>query len=611
MRNIDEQGIGGSREASRCGDRNHHGEDERTDRDSGHEPSISRKGEAVLKTLLAALVLVLAPLPALADASLAGVVRDQDGYAVAGASVSIVPPGGAAGALTATDAGGTFYFEAVPAGSELVVLCRYCRVRHLALDGAPSRVVVVERSAVLRDRGLSADDLRALPYGSVAGAAALLPFAVANGASVSDRGLARGRGTVVADGIPGYRALDGAELTSAMPARAVTSIDELSPIAANAGDERTAGGLFGAGTRDDAVESARVDAGGQPDVAVRGGGALRYSAATGGGRTYASFHAPLAVPGGTIGISVAGARDAASGLSWQGTALDYRRDLPTASLGASFSGAHSNAAAGNEGDTVASASYARGGVLAGVRARVSTASGLGIAGTQIDDRAFVQFERSGTAGSAFVSLALAHAANNVAGRGAVLDMLLPEIALSTRTAARFRAGVTLVNALLAPPFIAIVFSPLPTYAVDASHLLEGSLTYDDGSALRVSAVVFRERISGSQPAVLGGSGVSAVWQALPGLAVRTWTLVSKQSVRAAVPDAYGPPGDYSMVSSTVDASRNLVWLTFGRGWRADVLAHGGALEGDLLAPLGARVALVAGTYRAPSGRTSTLGLSFR
>ncbi len=561
--------------------------------------------------LLTALLLAAAPLPALADGSLAGVVRDQDGYAVAGASVSLALPAGRAGARVATDGGGTFYFEAVPAGAELVITCRYCRARRVSLDGAPTRVVVVERSAVLRDRGLSADDLRALPYGSVAGAAALLPFAVPSGASVSDRGLARGRGTLVADGLPGYRALDGAELTSALPARALSTIDELPPVAANASDERTAGGLFGAGTLDDAVESARVDAGAQPDIALRGGNAARFVAATGAGRTYGTVRAPVPVPGGVVAISASGARDAASGLSWQGATLDYRREVQTATLGASFSAIHSIAATGSEGDSVATASYARHGVVAGVRARISTASGLGVAGVQTDDRAFVQYERSGTAGSAFVSLALAHTGNSVAGRGVSLDMLLPEIAVSTSTTARLRAGASLVNALLAPPFIAIVYSPLPSYAIDASHLLEGTLTYDDGSALRVSAVVFRERISGSQPAILGGSGISAIWQVLPGLAVRTWTLVSKQNVTAAVADAYGPPGSYANETATVDAGRSLVWLTFGRGWRADVLAHGGALEGDVSAPLNARLALVAGTYRTASGRTSTLGLSFR
>jgi hypothetical protein len=288
--------------------------------------------------------------------------------------------------------------------------------------------------------------------------------------------------------------------------------------------------------------------------------------------------------------------------------------LQVATIAGSFSAVHSIASSGPEADSVATASYQRGSFLAGVRARSSTADGFGIAGTQADARAFVQSNWSGPAGSAFVSLAIARASNVVSGAGTNLDMLLPTIALTGNASSHVSANASLVNALVAPPFVVVDNSPLGSYAIDTTHLLEGSVAYDDGTALRLAATVFRETIAGSQPSVLGGSGIAATWQIAPGLALRTWTLVSKQSVTTTVSETYGGSPvveEYALQTTGVDNDRNLVWLTLGRTWRADIIAHGGALDGDLLVPIGRHLALVAGTYRSGTSRTSSIGLSAR
>ena len=56
-------------------------------------------------------------------------------------------------------------------------------------------IAVVRRYAALRDRGISAADARVLPYDSVTDMAALVPFAVTTHGTISDRGLAAGRGS--------------------------------------------------------------------------------------------------------------------------------------------------------------------------------------------------------------------------------------------------------------------------------------------------------------------------------------------------------------------------------------------------------------------------------
>lgn len=558
----------------------------------------------------------MVPLPGLSASLLVGAVRDQDGYAVADATVRLLLRGTAV-ARTTTGPDGTFAFDESPDASQLEVTCRYCRPARLDLDTRAERTVVVQRSAALRDRGLGPDDLRALPYGSATQAASLLPFSVQTSTALSDRGFAYGHGTTVVDGLPGYRALDGVDLASALPAHQPSSIDELSPAAANANDERTSGGLFGIGSLNADAQTVRADAGAMPDFVVRGtGSALFSAAATGASGEIARGAFSLPIPLSTGGLTLSGstARDAITGLSWQGGTIDYRRTLRVATLETSFSELRSIAPDGPEHDTVAAASYQRDGFTAGVRARWTSASGFGIAGTQWDDRAFVQVDRSGPGGSAQLSLAFAQASDAVSGRVATAGGVFPTIALSAPVSSHLTAHANLVDALLEPPFV--VAGALPSYALGTTHLLDGSLEYDDGRTFRLTATVFHETIGGSQPATLGGSGLGAVWQVTPTIALRAWELVSRQGVTTTTfapnPGGNVPSEPYVTSMMSVDNDRNLVWLTIGRGWRTDIIAHGGYLDGDVVAPIGAHLAVVFGTYRTTTaGRVSSIGLTVR
>jgi hypothetical protein len=69
--------------------------------------------------------------------------------------------------------------------------------------------------------------------------------------------------------------------------------------------------------------------------------------------------------------------------------------------------------------------------------------------------------------------------------------------------------------------------------------------------------------------------------------------------------------DEPVTSTTVINDRNVYWLTVGRTTRLDVIAHGGALDGDVVVPIG-RVDLVAGTTRLRrSSRAVSIGIAFR
>ncbi|HZZ65384.1 MAG TPA: TonB-dependent receptor, partial [Candidatus Baltobacteraceae bacterium] len=171
-----------------------------------------------------------------------GAIRDQLGNPIAGASIQA----GAASVLT--DAAGTFAVES--AAGSVTIQCTFCRstVAYVAGDGTVT--AIVQRYQAPAQEQVSADDIRALPYGHIESAMSLTPFVVLNDSSrllpgpyLSYYGLSRFGGLVVLNGVPTYDVAAGASALRAIP-----GYGAVAAAARSAWDEPRYGNLAPGGT---------------------------------------------------------------------------------------------------------------------------------------------------------------------------------------------------------------------------------------------------------------------------------------------------------------------------------------------------------------------------
>jgi hypothetical protein len=571
-----------------------------------HRSILHRKVKRKLNVIVLALALALAALPRLAAASalIVGVVHDSDGYPVAGAALTLHAAGGAVAGTGRSAADGTFAIDSSQTATRIDVRCTYCVPASAAVHADAPAVFVVRRFAALRDRGISAADARVLPYDRVTSMAALMPFTVTSGDTISDRGLAGGRGTIITDGIPLYRATDGADLGAQLPAHAAATIAQTDPDQANIYDGRGSGGTFSIDTLDAAAGTARVDAGSSLDALLRGGGTdVRASLATSGG-AYAASRA-------TVDATVPAARGTFDVRAVDASAVTAAARGIAATLSAPFAGALFNATldatrssgpAGAENDGIAAFSVQHGGLLAGVRAQRASGMLATGTGTQADARAFIEDAYDDGTTHVVASLAAAETASAVPGSAATAGTILPIVSVSTAIARAFRVHADRIAALLPEPLYTAT-SLLPGNVIAHSQLSDAGFEFDDGNRLRIDAVAFREALTGADAQTTGGSGIAAVWQIAPSLALRSWTLISRTNGGSADTDY-----DAASTPSTIDTDRYVVWLTAGTTLRVDAISRNGKLEGDVSVPAGTRIRLVAGTRRNGPGRSYTFGL---
>jgi hypothetical protein len=149
----------------------------------------------------------------------------------------------------------------------------------------------------------------------------------------------------------------------------------------------------------------------------------------------------------------------------------------------------------------------------------------------------------------------------------------------------------------------------PGYAVARSSLGEASIAYTDRRRLRAEFVAYTEgNIAPS--AVNRGFGASLGWEIAPRLSLRAWALRDGDSLDATA--LTYPGGPVQEIQIRRRFNRDVVWLTWDAPARFDVLIRGGALEGNVRLPLGARYALTAGSYLGRNAkRALSLGLVAR
>ena len=539
-----------------------------------------------------------------------GVVHDTDGYPVAAATVTLHTAAGGAAGAGSTAADGTFAIDANADAASAEVRCTYCLT--MTVNRVPGQpvVAVVRRFAALRDRGISAADARALPYSAVTDLASLMPFVVASQGAISDRGLAGAHGAVIPDGVALYRGTDGTDLGTAIPAHGTATIAETAPTQANVYDSYSAGGLFSIDTLDQAAGLARVDGGTAVDTALRGGNVLRGAFETAGGTDAASralLDGALPAAGGSLDLRAV----AASGLGTNATGFATTLVAPvrTSSFTAAISMVRSVNTNGPENDNIAALSLQSGHLTYGLRGERTSGFVLDGTGVQYDERAFVQGAWDAGAVHLFASLAVAQDGETLAHRASTKGAVLPIFSVSAPLAGGFSVHADSVAALLSAPLYLIYTVPNGT-AISQSQLLDAGVGYDNGSRLRIDAMVFRQTVASAAYGTTGGSGISTVWQIAPSVALRSWVLFSSTNGNST--NLYNAPYTYSSVyaSATPELDRNVTWLTVGNVLRVDALWRNGNLEGGFSFPFGAQFRFNAGTIRDGSNRVYTAGLSW-
>ncbi len=549
-------------------------------------------------------MLLATPSLALAADLVVGVVRDTDGYPVQGGTVTLRGPGGKPAGSGTTAADGTFAVDSAGDVASVDVRCTYCmRVTVARVPGAPV-VAVVKRFAVLRDRGISAADALVLPYYNVSKMAALMPFVVANGGAISDRGLGGAQGTVVSDGFALYRTSDDEDLGTRIPAHAASTISETDPSQANAYASNSAGGLFSIDTLDQSAGFARGDAGAGGDLVLRGGNDLRGAFSTAGGAYAATrgvLDGTLPAGGGTLDLRAISA--SAIGVSAAGFSGSYAVPVGASTFSTALSMTRSTDLNGPENDSIASLTMRSGELTYGVRAqRQSDFIGYG-SGVDYDARAYVQVLHDDGRTRLFASLAAANDGESLRGASTTSGAVLPILTASTRIGSAFEVHADSVDTLLTTPLYLLLAPPLGYgygSAVNRSQLLDAGAGFDDDNRFRIDLMAFRQTVTGPTYGTTGGSGVSTVWQIAPSLAVRSWVLISHDSGTT-----YGG-GVYATGVQSLD--RNVTWLTAGNVMRVDAIWRNGNIEGDVSVPLGTHTRIVAGTRRDGTTRVVTAGL---
>jgi hypothetical protein len=557
-----------------------------------------------------ALLGLAATSPACADTLLTGAVRDQAGVAVAGARVIVYDSAGKRAGENVASADGTFAIAADVPVAQVGVSCDYCRPLRRALEQGVPVVVIVERFMALTQSGPSAADIRALPYRSAADLASLRPFAVVEGDRISDRGLGY-EGAVLIDGLPFYRAADANDLSRLVAAHATVALTSASPLEAPVYGGYANAGLYDVRLRDPDLSTSRFDIGEASDIAARvqtpnGGAGFAASSDAGEDRQSASVDAEVPLGGGRLALDGVSLSDltrhaAGAGLAY---ATDSRRFTTAASLSATQS---------VDASLLTASAFVRSrGPLQleyGARAMRATSALSGAAGAQFDAGLYARAARETGISRLSAALALDRGSDSRVGvaDGARGTALAGSLADDVRLGSRWSVHAGVVSSQRIPTFAEL--SPAGTGAT-RSLLFEQSVSYTDLQRLRLSAVAYTARSASILTQHINGIGVDAAWQITSRLSLRSWVLRANRS--AAPAGDLQPPYGLDLTPGTASAlTRRLIWLSYDRGVRLDVLIRGGALEGAVRIPLDERYGFSIGSAVYYGSRITTFGLTLR
>ena len=539
-----------------------------------------------------------------------GALRDQDGAIVAGARVEALDPAGRVIGQDRSAADGTFALAAPVRPASLVVTADDADVARLAVPAAGTPVAAILYRHRAADLFPSAADVAALPAGTLAGLASVVPYRVALTDAINDRWLARERGVTTLEGLPFYRRGDGADTTSLLPDHAAGGLAVRDALAAPWYGDRGGAGVIDASLFDrvDTVRATNSDAsfsfGRNPAVFAASSwdadGARQLVAARASGPLGPLTGSVLALTGATPaatfgGIGV-GLRGAARNIDVGGE-LDLTRDV----------GLDGNSGDNGNVTSLVVDAQGRGSDALHVRARWRDERGAipdpnVPAGELYPDHRDAALVVGGTRGSVVrVSAAVALAYGDQRGYNGVSNgaalAVLPTLALDAPLSGSVTVHAGFGESTLGTPGSALALA----------RLGELALAYTDRRRLRAEVVAYAEG-DGAPSAFTRGLAASLGYELAPHVSLRAWALRDGDTTEAMSAPPY-PGGPTTPIAIGKNFQRDVVWLTWDAAARFDLLVRNGGIEGNVRIPVNARTSLTLGTSRrSDKTRVLTLGI---
>jgi hypothetical protein len=553
---------------------------------------------------VAACLIAAAAVPARADELLVGALRDQDGSAVAGASVTGLDANGAVLARDRSAADGTFALTAPSRPAAVLIVAPDADPVRIAVPagGAPLGAIVRRhRAAALIP---SAADIAALPAGLPNQLASVVPYRVTFPSLISDRWLSQGHGVTTVEGLPFYRRGDGGDTTSLLPAHATGSLDVRDPLQAPWYGDRGGGGVIDLRLFD-RTDEARVTTTDGALTLGRGTGLFAAASSDGTGvrRLIAAQGSQALGPVNAHLVAVAGDRP---GAHYAGAGLDLRAGTRTLDLGARLALTNDDAstAALRDDGTVTDFAFDASGrgpnaVAARLRARYEHGV-LGDLDAEHRDAALVLGTSRGNVlrASGAVALAYGDASSYDVGTAQHAFAVLPSLALDAPLGPQwsFHAGAGASSL------------GTPGYGIARGSLAEAALAFADHRRFRADVLAYTEG-DAAPVAVNRGFAAALGWELAPRVSLRAWSVRDADALFSV---ASYPGGPALPLDARERFDRDVVWLTWDAPARFDVLIRAGMLEGNARLPLGPRYALTIGSFvRTDAKRMLTIGLVAR
>jgi len=586
---------------------------------SASTPAIAQRPKLLMATILhhareaimkGALVTVLAAAaaraaPAAADELLVGALRDQDGTVVAGAPVAALDAAGGVLARDRTARDGTFALATAARPAAVLVTADDAEPLRIAVPADGSPVTGIVRRHRAADRFPTTADIAALPAGSLAALGSVLPYRVAFATTVSDRWLDRGRGVTTVEGLPFYRRGDGGDTTSLLPSHSIGALDVHGALEAPWYGDRGGGGVLDARLFD-RLDTARAT---NQDAALRLGAGAAVLAATSwdsdGPRRLVAARAADAI--GPVTAGVVALFGDAPGAHYAGAGAELNAATRSFDVAARFALTTDDAdalGASRDNGSVADAAFdatGRGPNAIAVRARFrGERDAFGNTDAQHHDGALVLGTARGNVVRVSAALAMAYGdEHNYGSEASSAYALLPSLAIDAPLGANVTLHAGAGGSTLGTP----------GFALARSSLGEVGLAFSDRRRLRAALYAYSEG-NLAPTAVNRGFAASLGWEFAPRLSLRAWSLRDGDMLVATAPIYPGGPLDTITVRRPFN--RDVAWLTWDAPTRFDLLLRGGAIEGNVRVPLGARYALTAASYRrADASRALSLGLVAR
>jgi hypothetical protein len=562
--------------------------------------------------------------PGAAQTLVTGAVRDNDGEVITGARVTAFDAAAHVLGNDTTASDGTFAIDANGAPATVRISCVYCAETRIAVRAGEPVVAIVHRYAALRDRLPSAGDLAVLPFRTTTDVLGLTPFAIPGpDGGISDRGLDRGHGALVTDGLSWYSPVDGSDPGFFLPVGAVASYDMLGPAFGPEYGFPANGGTVVASALTQ-QQSFRVDGGQAGNAVLREGnqtytGTAAFSSDGGDHYSLGEFSANVPFAGGTLRATAID-QSVEPEFDASGVALDYATGSRRYETFADVSATQTDGsliAANAPSDEVRADFHVRNrgplGLEFGVRADRSTGDALlggsTIGGVLGDDALYVDGSGGSASTHIAASLALQHDSETTftSGSGEITS-LVGSFSLTSQISRYWDAHTDFSNGTRPATFDELVAETGTGEAFfDRSTFGDLALEYTDTQRLRLEMMAYSERIPTGSYERLGGVGVDGAWQIAPLFSLRGWLLDAQSTIMWP-----GPVTPYGLPGGTNPLRRNLMWFTYGNAIRVDLLARGGPIEGDVAFPITHRSAFVVGSAITPNGkRTTTIGLTGR